>query len=64
MTSDPRKLFMFLRDPDGRDIAATQDRLRAALGAKDSLFGRAEQLSFCRIHLVPDGMPRGPAGPT
>jgi hypothetical protein len=60
MTSDPRKLFLFLRDPDGRDIATTQDRLRAAMGARDSLFGKAERLSFCRIHPAPENMPRRP----
>jgi hypothetical protein len=58
--TNSRKLFVFLRDPDGRDIAATQNRLRAAVGAKDSLFARASRLSFCHIHAVPEGLPKRP----
>jgi hypothetical protein len=60
MTSDPRKLFVFLRDPDGRDIAATQNRLRAAISARDSLFAKASTLSFCRIGPPPAGLPPRP----
>ena len=60
MTPDPRKLFVLLRDPDGREIAATQDRVRAALGARDSVFARATRLGFCRIGAIPEGLPRRP----